>query len=161
MLSSLSPSSAAAWASTSDGFSSVEHVLCSIRDLLENRLRATLGGVVRSQWSTADERMGDRSSCPRPHLFHHLSQFYFVLHTSRKICSDCDPFPRICVTSDDDCHHDQNWAASVCRSLHRIIAAQQHLVCSGKYAHILSEVDLSRLASRSRVLKSVSRLTTI
>ena len=36
------------------------------------------------------------------------------------------------------------------------IAAQQHLVLlySGRNAHILSEVDLSRMTSRSRVLKS-------
>ena len=40
MSSSLSPSSAAASASTADGASSVEHLLGSIRDLLENRLRS-------------------------------------------------------------------------------------------------------------------------
>jgi len=48
-------------------------------------------------------------------------------------------------------------------SLHPTIAAQQQLVLlySGRNAHILSEVDLSRLPSRSCVLKSVNRLTTI
>jgi len=96
MSSSVSPSSAVAYASTSDGVSSVERVLGSIRDLLENRLRATLGGVVRSQRSTADERMGDRSSCPRPHLFHHLfhHMFHPVLPTYRRSCSVSDPFSR-------------------------------------------------------------------